>query len=348
MADSTKFNTYFAAANGYTGFRSYFNQIFSPEDYTRIYVLKGGPGTGKSNLMRKVDEHFRKLGLHREVILCSSDPSSYDGVIIESGNKRFAIIDGTAPHETDARIPGAIDEIINLGEAWDREKLTNARDNIVEINKRKKSHYKNAYEFLKLAGEFAQKPKPIAESALCNCEELATSILSDLQNIKRGRKCKIKLISAFGKAGYTTIDASNFVAERQIFVTGRLGSEALFMEHLRNTATRRELEYTLFPSPLSHDVIEGIYFENADMLISTRIPSENKIDTSLFSCSPDKNVLSDYHKKLHDELTAKAKEEFELASSAHFELEAIYTPAMDFDILNKIRSHIINDIEAQI
>ena len=43
---------FFASANGYTGFRSYFDEIFDSRDYTAIYVLKGGPGTGKSTLLK--------------------------------------------------------------------------------------------------------------------------------------------------------------------------------------------------------------------------------------------------------------------------------------------------------
>ena len=42
----------FAAGNGYTGFRSYFSNYFSPDEYNSIYILKGGPGTGKSTAMQ--------------------------------------------------------------------------------------------------------------------------------------------------------------------------------------------------------------------------------------------------------------------------------------------------------
>ena len=34
--------SFFAAANGYSGFRSYFDKIFNPKDYDAIYILKGG------------------------------------------------------------------------------------------------------------------------------------------------------------------------------------------------------------------------------------------------------------------------------------------------------------------
>ncbi len=345
----SKINTYFAAGNGYEGFRSYFDNIFSPSEYTRIYVLKGGPGTGKSSLMKKTGTHFRDLGFHTESILCSSDPSSLDGVIINSETKKFAILDGTSPHETDAKIPGAVDEIINLGDAWDKDKLKKHRERIIEINDSKKLHYKNAYGFLKLAGNFVPRfNTQNLRFSSCRCEELVFSLLSDLPTKKRGRKSKIKLISSFGKTGYSTLDGAIISANKKIFVTGRHGSDTLFMNRLTVAAESRKIEYTLFPSPLSHDIVEAIYFEDSDTLVSTRIASENKIDTSGFADEIEVSNDIKYYEKLHDELTLRAKEAFLLASSAHFELEAIYTPTMDFDKINKIRDTVIREIEGDL
>ena len=45
---------YFAAANSYKGFKSYFDRIFAPEQFDRIYIIKGGPGTGKSSIMKNI------------------------------------------------------------------------------------------------------------------------------------------------------------------------------------------------------------------------------------------------------------------------------------------------------
>ena len=39
---------YLAAANTEAGFFSLFHEVFSPEHLRRIYILKGGPGTGNS------------------------------------------------------------------------------------------------------------------------------------------------------------------------------------------------------------------------------------------------------------------------------------------------------------
>ena len=109
-------NKYFAAANGYGGFRSYFKEIFPSEKFESVYVIKGGPGTGKSSMMKKIADRLTESGVECDRIFCSSDPHSLDGIIASHNGLSVAMIDATAPHERDAVIPGAIDEIINLGD----------------------------------------------------------------------------------------------------------------------------------------------------------------------------------------------------------------------------------------
>ena len=46
---------YFGAANGYSGFRSQFGEIFNSHNMEKLYILKGGPGTGKSTLLKRID-----------------------------------------------------------------------------------------------------------------------------------------------------------------------------------------------------------------------------------------------------------------------------------------------------
>ena len=93
----------------------------SLEGLNRIFILKGGPGTGKSSLMKDAGTVWSEKGYDIEFLHCSSDPDSVDGVIITS--LQVAIVDGTAPHVIEPKLPGAVEEYINLGEAWDSKAL---------------------------------------------------------------------------------------------------------------------------------------------------------------------------------------------------------------------------------
>ncbi len=86
---------YFLGANSPSGFYSLYDQLLPPERARAIYILKGGPGCGKSTLMRKVAAWAQETGLETEYILCSGDPDSLDAVVFP--DKAAAIVDGTAP-----------------------------------------------------------------------------------------------------------------------------------------------------------------------------------------------------------------------------------------------------------
>lgn len=87
---------YFLGANSPSGFYSLYHELSDPAKFRSVYILKGGPGCGKSTLMRRVGRHGLAAGFRTEEVLCSGDPGSLDAVIFpELGT---AVVDGTAPH----------------------------------------------------------------------------------------------------------------------------------------------------------------------------------------------------------------------------------------------------------
>ena len=42
----------FAASNSCEGFKNYYGEVFNDTRADRLYIIKGGPGTGKSTLMK--------------------------------------------------------------------------------------------------------------------------------------------------------------------------------------------------------------------------------------------------------------------------------------------------------
>lgn len=95
MTPDTKALRFFLGANTPQGFVSRFDQLTDSRDGWRCFVLKGGPGTGKSTLMRKVAASLEQRCQRIEYIHCSSDADSLDGVI--APELKFCIADGTSP-----------------------------------------------------------------------------------------------------------------------------------------------------------------------------------------------------------------------------------------------------------
>jgi len=142
---------YFPGNNTIRGFFSYYPYILEQRQANKIYCLKGGPGLGKSTLMRQVAQSLLEDGEDVDYLHCSSDPDSLDGILVRS--KNVAIIDGTSPHIVDPINPGAVDTIVHLGEYWDEDGIRKNRQQIIDTGLRLKTHYSRAYGYLAAAGE---------------------------------------------------------------------------------------------------------------------------------------------------------------------------------------------------
>ena len=133
MSD-VKIRHLFPGNNTAQGFFSFYRYILPQEQAKRIFCLKGGPGTGKSSFMKKLGNHFYNLGYNIEFHHCSSDPNSLDGIVIKELN--VAVLDGTSPHVVDPIHPGAVDEVINLGDAFNTDLLESHKNEIMLVTKK--------------------------------------------------------------------------------------------------------------------------------------------------------------------------------------------------------------------
>ena len=126
---------YFLGAMTQNGFSTEFRKIMADTDYY-TFILKGGAGTGKSSLMKKIAAEFEPLE-HVTRYYCSSDPASLDAVVLH-GSKAI-ICDGTAPHVMECTYPGACQKIVNLGQYWDETKLKAHKNEIVDVTDKNQS-----------------------------------------------------------------------------------------------------------------------------------------------------------------------------------------------------------------
>lgn len=72
----------FPGGNTSLGFFSYYNYILEQAEAQRIFILKGGPGVGKSTFMKRIADEMMDRGYDAEYMHCSSDNDSLDGVVI--------------------------------------------------------------------------------------------------------------------------------------------------------------------------------------------------------------------------------------------------------------------------
>ena len=336
---------YFAAANSYRGFISYFDRIFQSKDFDRIFVLKGGPGTGKSSFMKKISTHFQEFGCYVEEIYCSSDPHSLDGVILSKNGRRVALLDGTAPHERDAVIPGAIDELINLGDGWDDRTLSARKGEILSLAAEKAKCYKTAYFYLSAAG----KSKEIINHFYnINFDKYkakirAESILNDFSS-SENPKISTRLVSSFGRYGAYRLDTINLLSDKLIEIGGSEESAEIFMKIIYEKLVEKGINMTQFKAVLSPDDTDAILIDQDKTAIARNEDGEICADEFL-NLSPADQERIRTAKRTHVELLNEARRWFAIASDMHFRLEEIYGEAMDFERNNRLITENINKIQ---
>lgn len=152
MADIER---YFAAANSGEGFYSFFGEVFDRKQLDKIYLLRGGPGTGKSTLMKKIGKRAEAEGLSVHYVPCSSDIDSLDGVIIPE--KSTAIFDATAPHSAEPSYPGAVEVTAELYPALSTIALCGKRDEIIAFSDTAKRETTAAGEYLSAAARMKRE-----------------------------------------------------------------------------------------------------------------------------------------------------------------------------------------------
>lgn len=353
-------NNFFAAANSSDGFVCRFEDIFSADAVDYTYIIKGGSGTGKSTLMKNAAERAVTLGGKVEYFYCSSDPSSLDGIIMTlTDGRRIAMLDGTAPHTYDPKIPGVIDEIINLGGFWDGDALKNSKSEIVRLAKEKSRLFKSAYKdfsaagtlmrsLIFRAGEFTDNGK--LDAAMRRLLEKRMREVK-FNPKKHTQTKKVRLLSALSTDGEVHFDSFSD-ADMIYTVSDMAFSSAFAFDSLIRAADSLGLSYEYAPTPSLPEYTEAIRFPSLSLSVVSRTETltDGVINMSRFVnkaalSSSDRKRLREIYKaaaRLTDSGLAKLSE----VKTVHGELERLYGAAMDFGRLSRYCDELINKILA--
>ena len=343
ITENKKTPHYFAAANSKDGFVSYFKNVFGGDDIKRLYILLGGPGSGKSTMMKRVADISEKEGNTTERIHCSSSPYSLDGVIIKE--KGIAVIDGTNPHTYDASYPGVRETVIDPGIAWDTKKLYEKKGEIFELTSRKKSSYRKAYLYLRAAGLISDEMKEVAKSCVLT-EKLLKNAEVQIRGALHGKGTQfsesIRLQRGITGQGSVYFESLARSAEKRILVKDVHGISEIYFSYLYKEAKRNGLNGTVSYSPEDRSVIDGILFEDASVCFSLYC-NENECD-KIINCErfEDKSAFSDVKQKYafaarcKNALEAQAYSALSDAAKYHEEIEKVYAPCTDYSITERL------------
>ncbi len=346
---------YFVTANGYSGFRSYYEDVYRSANFTRVFVIKGGPGTGKSRLMQEIATAGEQRGMAVYRFFCSSDPVSLDGIILEKEGMRIAMMDGTAPHIRDTTIPGAIDEAVDLAAFIDRAKIAPFRSEILALAKEKQEFFSLAYRYLSLAGIAEGHAVSLLSKSVMQ-KKLDGAITRMLRQIPDTvHEESVAIETGIGMRGSIRLGSIEKSAEKIIVIGNMLGFSKIFFDSMLKRLAASEKQYIRIESAFAKEITEGIYFSAAKTLyVAENCTSMEKEDIKLLNAARfiDKNSIKTLKSDIKNFLRIKKESEenaiaaFRSAGEKHFALENIYISSMDFTAKEALTSDILKRIFA--
>ena len=335
---------YFLASNSCDGFVSYFDTCFDPKDGWKAYVIKGGPGTGKSSFMKKIVKRAEDEGYSVHRCPCSSDPDSLDAVVIPK--LKVSVLDGTAPHVIDPQYPGAVENILNFGDFWHKEKLVAKRTEIIKLTDKNKALHKTASAFLKSAGTLLKENRSIVIKNVDTAKaESYASVLAKKYLKEKGsaENEDIRFLSAVSPKGVVNFEETVYAfCDKFVIIKDETGVVSSFIfDIIRQKALSRKLKIITVKNPFLPNVTEhilipelGVAFLRESKYFGFKTDSR-RIHAKRFMKSEETSKKVKINYKTAKMLIGFAIETLKNAKSVHDELEENFIGAMDYQRIDR-------------
>lgn len=328
------------------GFKGYFPEL-GREPNMQLYLIKSGPGCGKSTLMKKLAQ-LEDGPVER--IHCSSDPDSLDGVVFP--RRSAAILDATAPHTLEPQAPGADEVVVSLYHTIDAAALRPRREQITDLFARNRSLRSRASRYIASAGSLLLDSR---RAAACSTDfeklrRYAKRLCARLLPRTGAVGCeKLRFLTAITPKGALFYrDTVRALAGKAIVFRDEYGAVSRFlMEQIRAEALARG--YTIYTCPcamhpedkIDHILIPalGLAFLTDNSWHPIQLPGQQTVRCARFM---DGANLSGYRARLRfnrraaEELIQQAVALMAQAKTCHDELETYYRAAVDFDAVDAV------------
>ncbi|MDP4088267.1 MAG: PRK06851 family protein [Bacillota bacterium] len=351
---------YFAEGNTAKGFYSLYESNLQGLD--RIYILKGGPGLGKSSLMKNIAREWREKGYDIEVLHCSRDNDSIDGIIIPK--LKVAVVNGNEPNTIEVKLPGIIEKYIDMGEALDAELLKEHKNDMMELKIKIEEAYRLAsskfQNALKIHDEWEKIYIANMDFSKANAvtEELVERFF-DGKGFEKRAVIKHRFFgAATPKGAVDYIPSITEDLDKRYFIKGRPGTgKSSMLKKLAAAAEERGIDVEVYHCGFDPDSIDMLLFRELDFAIfDSTSPheyypgreSDEVIDMYELSVTPGtdekyeaelKDIIKRYKKRVREGTAALAE-----GQTINEKLEEFYGSTVDFGKVDAIKERISKSI----
>lgn len=349
-------SNFFPGANTPQGFHSFFTYLSFKMKY--IYIIKGGPGTGKSTFMKNTGQELLEMGFNIEQHHCASDHTSLDGLVIPALETAF--LDGTAPHTVDPEYPGAVAEIINLGQFWNTDLLRQEKHDIIRLNKEIKNCFSKAYHYLKLAQLFDSEIRYLQQQHFKT--DIANAKAQTIINNLPERHFKItdgsRHLFASGITPEGLINYYDNITKNcklKYLITGTSGTgKSILIKKIASATGNLGYKTLNFHCSLNPERIDLLLIPLLNIaIINNTFPhtvsknSKTDITINMMECinrkENNQNEIKE-NKELCKKYLNKSIEQLNIEKNIHDKLEKYYVKAMNFKKVELERKKILQNI----
>lgn len=347
---------YFAGGNTARGFFSLYDWALA--DLDKIFFLLGGPGTGKSTLIKKIGTKWNAKGFDVEYMYSSADPDSVEGVIISK--LKAGIVSDKMLRYIKLRAPNVIEEFINLGDGLDFEAIAPYKDKIVTLNEEMGSSFKSAYhsfgEALKIHDDWEKIFIDNIDFKKANklAENLAAKFFGNESLNKEAVEKRRFLGAATPQGSVDFVPDITEGLEKRYFFKGRPGSgKSTMLKKIVAEGKKRGFDTEIYHCGFDPYSIDMVLFRELGLCIfdSTQpheyFPSrEGDEIVELYGTIIDDSTDERYAKEIQEvsqRYRGKIKEatsHLAAAKALNDQLEGIYTEAMDFTVTDTLAEKI--------
>ncbi len=338
---------YFLGAYTPAGFHSLYHELIPPKEAETVYILKGGPGCGKSTLMRRVARRAEELGEPCIYALCSADPDSLDGLILP--RRRVALVDGTAPHVIEPVYHTVVERYVDLGGCCRREGLLPLREEIISATDGYKTHYKRAFRCLEAAGQLRRDSREllVTDGVREKCARKAAGIIRreiPAHGPEKGAVTHRFLSAVTGQGRMLLWDTAKTQARRVYHLEDRYGLAHEVLSPILAAATAAGWDAVACPDPMDPERLAHLIFPSLSLaFVSTddkQAPEGRPYRRLRLDTMAEAERLRLIRPRLRFSHKVAAALEEEAASALaeakaeHDGLEALYHPHVDFAAVN--------------
>jgi len=340
---------FFLGANTPNGFYSLYDELINRETARSVYILKGGPGCGKSTFLRHIGRCAEAAGAEAQYILCSGDPDSLDALILP--DLGIALVDGTSPHVVEPSCPGVVDHYINLGKHYNSTALQDSREDILACSAENKAAYRRCYRCLAAAGvlETDVRELLITEGAITHLKKRTKGILS--REIKKGGAqpgtVTRRFLSAITCSGPVTLwETVTARYDRVYELCDNYGFAHEMLIMIRDFAVTCGHNVIACPSPMCPDRLEHLLIPGLSLAFVTSSKEHPFPGTPYRRIHLDAILTADrsygknrararFSQKVSRSILDESLLALAQAKTAHDALEQLYNPHVDFSAVHR-------------